>query len=123
MIAAAELAIQRRLTAAFINADYILAVLYRSTYTADGAGGEIKGEPEPLAPQRMRLIPLGDGATPRTTANGESVTPSYMLMGTYTADIQRWDEVTVNGRRYQVVFINENQQYEVKAEVAYLDGV
>jgi hypothetical protein len=71
----------------------------------------------------MRLIPLGDGATLRTTANGEEVTPTYMLLGEYTVDMQRWDTFTVNGRRYQVVFINENQQYEVKGEVAYLDGV
>jgi hypothetical protein len=123
MISAAELAIQRRLTAEFIKADQISVVLRRAEWTADGAGGQVKGNEEPLAPQTMRLIPLGDGATPRMTMNGEAVTPSYMLMGTYLADVQRWDTFTVNGRTYEVVFINENQQYEIKAEVAYRDGI
>ena len=119
MIAAAELAIQRQLTATFIDADAIEVVLMRPTWTDDGAGGTVEGPLETQPVQRMRLIPLGDGAQERFTANGEAVTPSYMLMGLHTANMERWDQLTVNGRRYSVVFINENQQYEVKGEVAY----
>lgn len=122
MIAAAELAIQRQLTAAFIKADYLVVVLNRAVWTSDGAGGEVKGPPTPLPPQRMRLIPLGsagDGVQERVTANGEAVTPSYKLLGLYDCDMDRWDEFVVDGRRYEVVFISENRQYEVKGEVAY----
>ena len=119
MIASAELAVQRLLTKAFLDADYMVVTLYRSSVTDDGAGGTVTGPPAPLPPQRLRLIPLGDGAQERMTTNGTSVTPSYMLLGLYDADMQRGDEFTVGGRRYQIVFLNENQQYEKKGEVAY----
>lgn len=118
-IAELELNIQRSLTRSFIAADWRTIVLMRSEWVSDGSGGSIRQDPEPLAPQRMRMIPRADGAPERFTADGEAVTPSYVLMAEHTADIQRWDEFTVAGRRYEVVFVNENQQYEIKAEVAY----
>jgi hypothetical protein len=128
MIAAAELAIQRQLTAVFIAADVIQVTLMRSVWTSDGSGGSVKGPEAPVAPQPARLIPLSDGASAgpsktRLNSDGEQVAPGYMLMGAWDFDVERWDQFTVNGRRYEVVFINENQQYEVKAEVAYLDGI
>jgi hypothetical protein len=120
VITPVELSVQRKLTAAFVEADPLEIQLNRPIRTPDGAGG-YKDSVAPVGGlQRLRLIPLGDGAAERTTADGKSVAPSYMLMGTYLADIQRWDEFTVDGRRYQIVFINQNQQYEVKGEVAYL---
>lgn len=123
MIGSVELRVQRATTRAFIEADPITVVLYRSEFLSDGAGGEIKQNPEPLTPQRARLIPMQDGSTPRLIADGEQVTPKYMLMGEHDLDVEREDEFTVNGRSYKVVFVNENRQYEVKAEVAYLGGV
>lgn len=123
MIATAELAIQRRLTKAFIEADVLPVVLRRSTVTSDGAGGSVQGDPQDLQPQRMRLIPLGDGAKERFTANGEEVRPSYKLLGRYDADMERGDEFTLNGNRYEIVFVTENRQYEVKGEVAYRGGI
>lgn len=119
MIATAELAVQRRLTKAFIEADVLPVVLLRSTFVPDGAGGEVKGDPLPLQPQRMRLIPLGDGAQERFNANGTEVRPTYKLLGNYDADMERWDEFVLNGERYEVVFISQNRQYEVKGEVFY----
>jgi hypothetical protein len=120
MIAAPELATQRRLTAAFITADSLEIELLRAPRTPDGAGGIATGTATAVAVQVLRLIPSQDGAQPRLTADGVEVTPAYMLMGTYEADIRRFDEFTVAGRRYQVVFVNANSQYEVKGEVAYL---
>jgi hypothetical protein len=67
----------------------------------------------------MRLIPSQDGSKPRQTLNGEMVTPSYMLMGAHDADMERWDEFQIDEAWYQVVFINQNRQYEVKGEVVY----
>jgi hypothetical protein len=119
MIAAAELAIQRQLTAAFVQADRILVTLVRSTPVSDGAGGTSPGTPTPLAAQVMRLIPLGDGAQERMTSDGREVRPAYKLLGLHTADMEIDDEFTIGGKRYQVVFISENRQYEVKGEVAF----
>lgn len=118
-ISPAELLIQQQLTKTFIAADWLEVTLERSEWVSDGSGGSVRQDPVPLAPQRMRLIPLGDGAQERTTASGEAVTPTYMLMAEHDADMERWDEFMVGGRRYEVVFINENQQYEKKGEAAY----
>lgn len=119
-IAAAELAAQRRITAAFIAADSLSVVLQRSARTSDGAGGVIVGTPAPIAAQTMRLIPLRDvGSVQRTTADGQLVDPTYALLGLYNADVQRWDTFTLNGAVYEVVFVQLNRQYECKGEVFY----
>jgi hypothetical protein len=120
MIASAELAIQRRLTESFVNADYVILSLVRTPRISDGAGGFKDGTPVTLAPQTFRLTPSEDGATARTTSEGETATPEYMLIGAYTVDLARFDRFTIGSRRYEVTFISENRQYEVKGEVNYL---
>jgi hypothetical protein len=124
MIAAAELAVQRMLTAEFIAADFIVLALERSARVSDGKGG-YRVQRSTLAPQTFRLIPQGDtgGAVERLTADGKAVRPQYVLMGAHTVDLARGDLFAIGDRRYEVVFINENRQYEVKGEVAYLGGI
>jgi hypothetical protein len=121
-IADAELSVQRMLTRAFIEADVVTITLYRSTVTDDGAGGTVTGAPVAIAPQCLRLITQGStgaDSKQRFTANGQAVSPDYVLMGTECADIERWDTFEHEGRAYEVVFVNQNRQYEVKAEVVY----
>lgn len=115
----AELAVQRRNTRAFIAADAVEVELSRMTRTDDGAGGFEQGSVTLLGPQTFRLLPQEDGATARTTAEGETATPEYILMGDSDVDVERWDTFTLAGRRYQIVYI-DNRQYEIKAEVIYL---
>lgn len=119
MIAALELKFQRRLSAAFIAADYLMIPLLRRTRTSDGAGGVQASDPVPQPVQRFRLLPQEDGATARATADGESATPEYMLMGEWDCDMQRWDEFVIDSRRFQIVYI-DNRQYEIKGEAIYL---
>lgn len=114
-----ELAAQTRITEAFIAADGIWVSLQRPTRTPDGAGGVEVGTPVSIAPQYLRLLPQEDGATARTTAEGETATPEYMLMCPPGANVARFDEFQIGVRRYQIVYI-DNRQYEVKAEVIYL---
>lgn len=123
MISPVELAVQKELTKAFVEADVIVVTLTRSEWVSDGAGGSVRTDPVALAPQRMRLIPLGDGAQERFNSNGEEVRPSYKLLGKHDADMERWDEIILSGVRYEVVWVNENRQYEVKGEVAYRGGI
>lgn len=114
-----ERAVQRRITRAFIAADAVEVELSRRTRTPDGAGGVEVGPGVLLSPQRFRLLPQEDGATARVTSEGETATPEYMLLGDADVDVARWDEFELDGRRYQVVYI-DNRQYEIKAEVIYL---
>lgn len=120
MIAAVELATQRRLTQWFILADNISVVLQRRSRTADGAGGILVGAAVPQAPQTFRIIPQEDGATARTTSEGETATPEFMLMGTWDCNMARFDEFTLPGnRRFQIVYIDD-RQYEIKGEAVFL---
>jgi len=116
---AGELKAQQRISLAFIEADARDVILMRSPRTDDGAGGFVVGTPVPVGPQRLRLLPQEDGATERTTAEGESATPQYMLMGPWNANMKRWDEFTLDGIRYQVVYIDD-RKYELKGEVVRL---
>lgn len=115
----AELKAQQRITSAFIAADPRSVTLLRSERTPDGAGGFEVGDPVEVPAQILRLIPQEDGATARTTADGEAATPEYMLMCPTGADVQRFDEFELDGIRYQTVYI-DNRQYEIKAEVIRL---
>jgi len=119
MIRPAELKAQRLLSQAFIEADARDVILLRSARTDDGAGGFTLGDPVSQGPQRFRLLPQEDGATERTTAEGETATPQYMLMGPWNANMQRFDGFTLDGIRYQIVYIDD-RKYELKGEVIRL---
>lgn len=115
-----ELRLQRRNTNAFIAADPYEIVLVRRVRFLNAAGGVTKGNETILPAQILRLLPQEDGATERVTAEGERATPEYMLLGRYDADMQRFDIFEFDGRRYQIVWISENRQYEIKGEVVHL---
>lgn len=115
----AELKAQQRISLAFIEADARDVILLRRTRTDDGAGGIEVGEPVPQPAQRLRLLPQEDGATERTTSEGESATPQYMLMGQSDANMERYDEFVLDGVRYEVVYIDD-RKYELKGEVIRL---
>jgi hypothetical protein len=116
---AAELKAQQRISRAFIEADARMITLMRPTHTSDGAGGDIVGEPVPQGAQLLRLLPQEDGATARTTAEGETATPQYILMGPWNANMARFDEFSLDGVRYQIVYIDD-RKYELKGEVIRL---
>ena len=119
MISDVELAVQSGITAVFLQADVEEIELRRATQSDDGAGGRVASAPVTLPPQPFRLLPQEDGATARTTAEGETATPEYILLGLPDCDMARFDEFTLKGRRYQIVYI-DNRQYEVKGEVIHL---
>jgi hypothetical protein len=116
---AVENGVQRDLTAWFVQADQDLIVLNRPSRTANGSGGYVLGTPAPLPSQAGRLIPLQPGGPERHTLDGRLVDPGYHLLMNWGADMQRGDRFVVHGRRYEVVFVTENQSYEVKGEVVY----
>jgi hypothetical protein len=116
---AVENGVQRDLTAWFVQADQDLIVLNRPSRTANGSGGYVLGTPAALPSQAGRLIPLQPAGTERHTLDGRLVEPGYHLLMEWNADMQRGDTFVLGGRRYEVVFVAENQVYEVKGEVIY----
>lgn len=124
MESAAELAVHRANTRAFIDADVKTIVLLRSARTPNGQGGYETGLPVPRPPQALRLIPQHGTMSPeRTTLEGTSVVPDFVLLGMHDDDIARWDEFEDQGKRYQVVWVKEKRTYETKGEVVYLGEV
>lgn len=116
---ATEHAVQRDLTGWFIQADQDDVVLFRRSRTANGSGGYVLGTPAALPSQVGRLIPLQAGATERHTLDGRLVEPGYHLLMEWNSDMVRGDTFTIHGRRYEVVFVVEDQDYELKGEVIY----
>jgi hypothetical protein len=114
-----ELAVERDLTTAFIAADQDEVVLNRFTRAPNGSGGYTLTGPAALPSQPGRLIPLQAGGPERLTLDGKVVEPAYHLLMDWGADMQRGDRFVVHGRRYEVVFVNENKAYETKGEVVY----
>lgn len=113
-----ELKAQRKISQAFIDADAVTVILERRTRVPDSAGG-FTSTPVPQFPQRFRMIPQEDGATARVTAEGETATPEFMLMGPWDANMQRFDEFSLYGTRYQIAYIDD-RHYELKGEVVRL---
>ena len=119
MLSDIEVAAQRAITAAFVDADRFSCTLTREERVPDGEGGYTTVI-SPVDAQWLRMVPLQDATQDRTDATGNVVTPGYMLVGRYSNDIQRGDTFLKEGRQYEVVFVLENQQYQVKGEVIYL---
>jgi hypothetical protein len=115
MIPAAEAAVQRRLTEAFVDADAEEVVLQALVKVMNGAGG-FSTSRIPRPPQIMRLSPSGTGVE-RQLPDGRIVTSSHTLLGYYGTVMDRGDWFTLGGREYEIVFVHENQEYQTKGEV------
>jgi len=84
----------------------------------------VTSAPAPRPPQSMRLIPTtGNRSAERTTLEGRLVQPDYVLLGVWDCDMARWDEFDDQGKRYQILFVQEKRSYETKGEVLYLGPV
>jgi hypothetical protein len=116
---AVELAAMRDQTRAFIAADQDEVVLTRRTRVPNGSGGYLLTAPAALPSQPARLIPLQPGGPQRHTLDGRLVDPAYHLLMDWEADLSRGDLFVIHGRRYEIVFVTENQSYETKGEVVY----
>lgn len=117
-----ELSAQRKNTKWFNEADSFPCTLQRRPKVPNGSGGFTWGVAAPVPEQALRLVPLQDatGGAERQTSDGVAVRPRYVLLGEAGADIRRFDRFAKDGRSYEVVYVIENVQYQVKGEVHYL---
>lgn len=117
--AGGELAIQRRNTEAFIAADPETVVLHPFTRQPNGSGGYKTVASPPRPPQTMRLIPISTTAFERGTLDGEAVTPEFVLLGEWDCAMSRGDKFVLDGKRYEVVHVQEKRDYQTKGETVY----
>ena len=119
-----ELRVLRKQTGQFIAANQLDLELHRPTYTSDGAGGQEQGDDTVLSAQAMRLIQQAAGrfSLEERTIDGQTVTPDYVLMGKYDADMKAGDTFTLGAepdKYYEIVFVREDRRYECIGEVTY----
>ena len=118
-----ELEVNRRATLAFIAADVVRLSLREMKKVPNGSGGFKYDEQPAREPQSFRLIPQQDVMPTIQTLDGVQVTPTFVLMGEFNADIRRWDVFELNGHKYQVVSPirpehSVESRYFTKADVA-----
>lgn len=118
-----ELVVNRRATLEFIAADPIRVGMRETIKQSNGSGGYKFVEGDQRAEQVFRLIPQQDVMPTVQTIDGIQITPTFVLMGTYDADIRRWDTFELNGNKYQVVSPTRPEhtvenRYFTKADVA-----
>lgn len=117
---AIELDVQRRLTKAFIDESPESVVLQGFDKESNGSGGFRLTPQPPRDPQVMRLIPISTTAFERLTLDGAAVTPQFVLMGEFNCEMQRGDKFELDGKRYEIVHIQEKHEYQKKGETVLL---
>jgi hypothetical protein len=111
--------VMREQTIAFIEYRPETVTLTRFPKVSDGMGGVSQGTPSPLSPQQMRLVPaatIAQNAPVRVTTSGQTVTPSWFLVGEHDADIEIGDTTTVRNHKLEVIFISDLPDERIVAE-------
>ena len=118
-----ELRLLRKQTAQFIAANQVDLALHRPVFNDDGAGGIERDDDQVLSAQAMRLIQQAAGrfSLERRTLDGQTVTPNYVLMAKYDADMKPGDTFTMGDpdKYYEVVWVREDRRYKTEGEVVY----
>lgn len=123
MIPAYELAMAKRQTQAFINADVESIVIEpRVERVSDGAGGWVEQPGAPLPPISVRLIPQSDAVPAAAALEGSRPTPDFVLVAMPDADIQRYDRFSWRDKVWDIEYVHEKPEYEFKADVVVHAG-
>ena len=114
-----ELKVNRKNTEAFISErPETITITRGGSRTSDGAGGWTTTPGAPIQPQTFRLIIQGGNVASRNI-DGEEIKPAYVMVGRHDADLKTGDMFVKDGRNYDVVYVRDNRDYEVWAEVVY----
>lgn len=132
----AETRAKRRSTLAMITRDGQEIALFRANgsvqggYVDDGEGGQIPapaapGEDpdEPVSIKQRYFTTVVAEPVDETTDQGERLLINFVLIGKWDDDIREGDWFYVKNERYQIEFVDPNQDYQTKGVgVAYSSG-
>jgi hypothetical protein len=119
MVAVYESQMRQKQTQAFVDAEPTELPLVRRPWISDGAGGFKRGPATTVWPQHIRLVASNTQLPVRRTVDGRDVQPNYTLIGMPTVDVQSGDTFTIDGVRYEVIFIYPNKTEALRADVGY----
>lgn len=112
--------VMRKQTTEFIAVYPQVIALVRTAMESDGSGGFKTVGPNPLGPQTFRQITQPTNTQVlRRTIDGEEVSPDFVLLGEWNADVQIGDWYMKDGAKHEVVYVKEDRRYETWAEVKY----
>lgn len=111
------LTVERKQTKQFIDQNPTEVVLQRASWVPDGAGGQKPAQWTEVKPQTMRLVPQTLPKETRTSA-GEMVNVEFIIVAEHNADIKEDDVFVMDNRRYEIVWVYNQNGYELKAEAA-----
>lgn len=115
----AKWSVERGQTRDFIAEAPTEISIQRDTLSPDGAGGFGKVT-STLDPQTVRIIERNTAASVlRTTVDGREVTPDFVIIAEYDADIRTDDAFFLDGIKYEIVYVRMRRDYETWAEVNY----
>lgn len=114
-------ALNRRVTRkqidAVIETDPRPISLVRSDFLPDGAGGLIRSNPVPLAPQWGKLIESTLQLPTRITEDGRTVRPTKVLVMGYKADVKMGDTFEDRNAIHEVVYVDPTKTVKTSCEV------
>lgn len=121
--------IHLRATQKFIDANSSDVTLKRRKVTSDGQGGRVftkwdDPETQTIDCQTMRLLSRGNlsDADVRTTSDGRTVIPTFLLVSMPDATAEELDIAIVNGRMFEIVFISRNPEWRQTLEAVEFRG-
>lgn len=117
---AEELALQRKLTSAFIDTQPVMITLIPRTKQQQPGGGFkwVEADPANLLPQRLRLIEPSTKFDVITTEDGRQRYIEFILLGEWDAVINQNDVFRHAGKRWEVVQLYFHNGWEHRAKVA-----
>lgn len=115
---ARELATQRELTRAFIDADFETLTLTPRVSGKTSTGGRGFTNQAPRLPQKFKIIENVSRAMTNTRVpGGEQHEEEFTLLGYWDAVIGVYDIFTLRGATWEVISIEWDNGYEQRAQV------
>lgn len=95
-----------------------IALIRQGPPADDGAGGVIFPEEPTTQDAKPRFFQATSGEPQFvTTSNGQSVQVTHVLIGRWDDDIQSEDAFMLDGQRYEVIYVDPDKRFQVKAKV------
>lgn len=114
----AELATQRMLTRAFIDADPTTIVLVPRIKTKSSTGGFLFVKQTPREPQKFKIVErVSDARTDTRVQGGTQEEAEFTLVGAHDAVVSRDDVFEYGGQEWQVLVVSWFNGYEQRAQV------
>jgi hypothetical protein len=110
-----DVEIAQQLTEQFIQEKPVDIVIQRRTRTATSAGGWKLRAPVDLFSQTVRLEDSKGSIYTnaiRTTSDGREVHPTFVLIGSMDANVDKYDQFIIGDHTYEIVSVSRRELFQ-----------